>query len=122
MASNSFPVITKQAAGNVEGIPTDLIMYGYDNQIMIVVTQIRKFGTILHARQDVAYDGTTTYSVNTLMGKRDEPLLESCTRRLVEVMGTQGCKRPLILTLGLKSHTPTTLKGVMDLIVENKIW
>lgn len=122
MASNSFPVITKQVAENVDGIPTDVIIYGYDNQIMIVATQIQKFGTILHGRQDVAYDGTTTYSVSTLMGKRDEPLLESCTRRLVELMGSQGCKRPLILTLGLKSHTAATLKGITDLIIKNRIW
>ncbi len=41
-------------------------------------------------RQDATFDGLTTYSINVLMGRRDEALLTLCARQLVELATASG--------------------------------
>jgi len=98
---------------------------GFENRVMVVVTQMGKLGTILQAKQDAVQHGTndsTAYSVQTLLGRRDEPLLETAARRLSELMVSSGCRRPLVLSLGLKRHDPGTLRTILEVIMKNKVW
>ncbi|KAL2641882.1 hypothetical protein R1flu_009469 [Riccia fluitans] len=119
---DSFPVKSKRATADIQGVQTELVLSGYDDSILVLVTQIGKMGTLLHAKKEEIYGGTPTFSVNILMGKRDEPLLQACARQVIEDISNSGGSRPLILSLGLKDHSPETLKSVVQLIVANKIW
>lgn len=40
--------------------------------MQVLVTQIGKLGTILQAKKEETYGGASTFTVNTLFGKRDE--------------------------------------------------
>jgi len=115
-------VATTQTAAVIDGVHTDFVLSSYGNMIMIVVTQLGKMGTILQARQESALDGEVTYTVDTLLGKRDEPLLHACARRVAQLAGERGQRRPVVLTLGLKSHTAQTMKAIVEHIDSNKIW
>ncbi|KAL2636214.1 hypothetical protein R1flu_007693 [Riccia fluitans] len=117
-----FPVKSKRATADIQGVQTELVLSGYDDSILVLVTQIGKMGTLLHAKKEEIYGGTPTFSVNVLMGKRDEPLLQACARQVIEDISNSGGSRPLVLSLGLKDHSPETLKRVVQLIVANKIW
>ncbi|KAL3684766.1 hypothetical protein R1sor_002788 [Riccia sorocarpa] len=118
----SFPVKTKRVTADIQGIPTELVLSGYDDSILVLVTQIGKMGTLLHAKKEEVYGGTSTFSINVLMGKRDEPLLQACARQVIEDISNGGGSRPLVLSLGLKDHSAETLKTAVQLIIANKLW
>ena len=44
-------------------------------------------------RAEAALDGTTSYSVDTLLGRRGEPALDLAARRLAEELCAAGCRR-----------------------------
>nr|XP_024366924.1 proteasome assembly chaperone 3-like isoform X2 [Physcomitrium patens] len=108
--------------GTVQGLKTEVVQFSYDDHIMIAVTQIGKMGTLLHARKEEGYGTGPTFNISILMGKRDEPLMMACARQLIEKMSKTGCSRPLILSLGLADHSAETLKDIIEVVVENKIW
>ena len=49
------------------------------------------------SRQDRALEGAMTFNVTTVMGKRDEPLLEVAARQLAEALADAGCSRSAAL-------------------------
>ncbi|CAM6102561.1 unnamed protein product [Calypogeia fissa] len=118
----TFPVASKRVSTEIQGVKTELVLCGYDDSILVVATQIGKIGTLLSARKEEAYGGGPTYNVHTLMGKRDEPFLAACARQLIENMSESGSTRSLVLSLGLKDHSPTTLKSIIQFVIANKIW
>eukprot|EP00205_Picochlorum_sp_RCC944_P004038 CAMPEP_0182614404 /NCGR_PEP_ID=MMETSP1330-20130603/30347_1 /TAXON_ID=464278 /ORGANISM="Picochlorum sp., Strain RCC944" /LENGTH=73 /DNA_ID=CAMNT_0024834213 /DNA_START=221 /DNA_END=439 /DNA_ORIENTATION=+ len=72
---------------------------------MVVVTQVGKLGNLLQARQD---EFSQTYSVDVLLGRRDDPLLEVCARQLIERLALAGDRRNLLLWIALKGETSTS--------------
>jgi proteasome assembly chaperone 3 len=50
MAAHAFPVPTKQFAAEVLGVHTEFVLQGFDNRVLVVVTQLGKVGTVLQAR------------------------------------------------------------------------
>ena len=44
------PVATKQFCAEVEGTTTDFLISVYSDQLMIMVSQLETFGTVLQAR------------------------------------------------------------------------
>lgn len=121
-AASRFPVKSKQLVTTIQGVKTDIVQCSYDDHLLVIVTQIGKMGTLLHARKEEGYGTAPTFSISILMGKRDEPLLAACARQLIEQMSKTGSSRPLILSLGLSDHSAETLKEVIKVVVENKIW
>ncbi|EFJ38758.1 hypothetical protein SELMODRAFT_402918 [Selaginella moellendorffii] len=107
MASR-FPVSTAQFSSTVQGCETHFVLSGYDDHIMVLATQIGRMGTILQARKEEGECGELSYSVNVLMGRRDEPLLVACARQLIELISNSGSSRSLVLSLGLKDHSQET--------------
>jgi proteasome assembly chaperone 3 len=115
-------VKSKQLVATIQGVKTDIVQCSYDDHLLVIVTQIGKMGTLLHARKEEGYGTAPTFHISILMGKRDEPLLSACARQLIEQMSITGSSRPLILSLGLSDHSAETLKEVIKVVVENKIW
>jgi proteasome assembly chaperone 3 len=122
MASRRFPVTSKQLVTTIQGQKTEVVQCCYDDHIMVIVTQIGKMGTLLHARKEEGYGTAPTFNVSILMGKRDEPLMVACARQLIEQISKGGLTRPLILSLGLSDHSAGALKEIIQVIVANKIW
>lgn len=117
-----FPVAHKKTSLIIKGNKTDVIVCRYDDYFMVMVTQLGCVGTILHARKEGGVSIDPTFSVSVILGKRDEPLLVACGRQLIEQISSCGSSRHLVLTLGLKDHSPGTLKEVISVIVENRLW
>lgn len=117
----AFPVKTKIYSTEIQGVHTDFSFSVYVDRLLLIVTQIGSAGTIISASQDSTFDGSTTYSTNVLMGKRDE-LVSLCARRIVETAGKEGYIKPMVICLGLKEHTPQMLKGIEKMVAENNTW
>ncbi|KAG0456892.1 hypothetical protein HPP92_022049 [Vanilla planifolia] len=118
----SFPVRQKKASLRIKGTKTDIIVFRYVDYFMVMVTQIGCLGTILHARKEEGISIDPTFNVTVIFGKRDEPLLVACARQLIEHVSSCGSSLPLVLSLGLKDHSPGTLKEIISSVIENRLW
>lgn len=76
----------------------------------------------IFARKEEGMSIHSTFSVNVIFGKRDEPMLVACARQLIEHISARGTSKQLLLSLGLKDHSMETLKGVVSAVVENRLW
>ncbi|GBG60454.1 hypothetical protein CBR_g5628 [Chara braunii] len=120
-----FPVVTKRAVDVIEGHETTVLLSGYEDRIMVMVSQIGKLGTLLFAKREEIYDGPKAFQVDTILGKRDEPMLTVCARQLIEkisMAGSRWAHLPLLLSISLKDHSPAMIKGVIAFVEENRIW
>ncbi|KAF8037558.1 hypothetical protein BT93_B0441 [Corymbia citriodora subsp. variegata] len=117
-----FPVPQKTLTLDIKGNKTDFVICSYDDHFMVIVTQIGAMGTILHARKEEGVSIDPTFNVSVVFGKRDEPMMVACARQLIEHISNSRASRQLVLSLGLKDHSPETLKGVVSAIIENRLW
>jgi proteasome assembly chaperone 3 len=122
MDQSAFPVATKLFAKQLDGHHTDFSYSLYADRALLIITQLGSAGTIIEAKSDGGMDGKSTYSTNVLLGKRDEPALTLCARRIVEQAAVAGFSKPMILCLGLKDHTPAMVRQVADAVAETSFW
>jgi len=118
-----FPVVTKQFASLVQGEHTEFVLSSFSDHVFILVTQINKIGTMIKARKDLDIEGSSSYTIHTMLGKRD-PNVEVYARRLIEITSSQGCPKPIIVSISLKkdNNDPQTFKQVISVIAENRVW
>ncbi|XP_050221005.1 uncharacterized protein LOC126671287 [Mercurialis annua] len=114
-----FPVPHKKLFMNIQGRKTDIVICSYDDHFLVIATQIGKMGSILHARKEEGVSLDPTFNVSVIFGKRDEPMLVACARKLIEHISNSGSSRTLILSLGLKDHSVDTMKGIVSAVVQN---
>ena len=70
-------------------------------------------------------EGTPTFTINTLLVVRDDPIYTIYARQLIELMCDQSSVQlPLLLCLGLKKSKDekSTFKKIYQLVSQNKIW
>ncbi|GMG99951.1 hypothetical protein Nepgr_001791 [Nepenthes gracilis] len=79
-------------------------------------------GTILHAKKEDGMAVHPTFNVSVIFGKRDEPMVVACARQLIEHISSTGSSRSLVLSLGLKDHSLETLKAIVTLVTDNRLW
>ncbi|CAN6708800.1 unnamed protein product [Malus baccata var. baccata] len=118
----SFPVADKKFSLEIKGNKTDVVMCSYDDHFLVIATQIGAMGTILQARKEEGMAIHPTFNVSVIFGKRDEPMLVSCARQLIEHISNSGSSKPLVLSLGLKDHSAETLKNIVSAVIENRFW
>lgn len=74
-----------------------LIMWGSCSIVSSVAAFITARSDVMRGcllgRQDRALEGGMTFSVSTVMGRRDQPLLEVAARQLAEALSLAGCDR-----------------------------
>ena len=116
MRSESFAV-------DIAGRATEFMLTAFLDRIMIVATQLGTLGSVLHAEKETV-GGGSTYRVETLLGRRDEPLAELCARQLAERLDAAGCDRPLLLCLALERDalTPAAVKQVLQAVEQHPVW
>ena len=117
-----FPVRTRQYTKDVQGTPTDFLFSVYEDRLLLFVNQLGTAGTIITATQDSTFDGSTTFSTTVLMGRRDEPLLPLCARRIVEGAHAKGYTKTMLICLALKEHSQVCIKDVVRCVDENNPW
>lgn len=130
-APAGFPVRTHQTSFHLNGVPTTVIASLYADRIMFVVTQLGTLGTIVAAQKETVLGGGTTFSTDTLLGARDDPVPELCARQLVERLSQSNCDLPLLLCLALKrdpggeidvTKQKDLVHGVVDACTANPLW
>ncbi|EEF37668.1 uncharacterized protein LOC8289800 [Ricinus communis] len=117
-----FPVPHKKFSVDIKGNKTDIVICSYDDHFLVIATQIETMGSILHARKEEGVSVHPTFNVSVIFGKRNEPMLVACARKLIEHISNSGSSGALVLSLGLKDHSMETLKGIVSAVVENRSW
>lgn len=123
-APHGFPVQTRTTQCSIGGCETHFQLSGYADRVLVVATQVGTLGTIMQAEKETVLGGGSTYRVETLVGRRDDPLLELCTRQLAERLSEAGCDRPLLLCLGLKKESSSleAVRQVVQTVMDNPVW
>ncbi|XP_023525404.1 uncharacterized protein LOC111789023 isoform X1 [Cucurbita pepo subsp. pepo] len=117
-----FPVSHKQASMEIKGIKTDIVICRHDDHFLVIATQIGAMGTMLQARKEEGMAIHPTFSVSTVFGKRNEPMLIACARQLIEQISLSGSYKPLLISLGLRDHSVETMRGILSAVSENRLW
>lgn len=104
----------------VQGQHTDLVISIYTDRILIVLTQLRKLGTVLEITRDTVRkpaegsSGRAIFSVNTLLGvEREEQHL--LARILAEKL---DIKKPVLLTLAVKQLNNQKIKDLVQFVLD----
>ncbi|XP_011098466.1 uncharacterized protein LOC105177125 [Sesamum indicum] len=113
-----FPVRNTMFSLNIKEHKTDIVISSYEDHFLVIATQIGSMGTILHARKEEGVSVDPTFSVRVVLGKRDEPMLITCARQLIEHISKSGSSKALVLSLGLRDHSRETLKGIVSAVIE----
>eukprot|EP00798_Chlamydomonas_sp_ICE-L_P021820 gene21820-28846_t len=120
--SSGIPIRTKIYARNIGGLATDFSFSIYQNQVMLIVTQLGAVGTVMSVARDSSFDGGSTFTSQVMMGRRDEPMLPLCARRIGELANSQGCSKAMIVCLGLKEASPAVLKEIEKVVAADNAW
>ncbi|XP_046578068.1 proteasome assembly chaperone 3-like [Haliotis rubra] len=116
--SAAFPVVTKQVAKEVNNNHTDVLCSKFDDRLLLVVSQLQKFGTMVQISRSIVLDemqqSSSVYSTKVLLGS-DEPLTHVLAKNLIAEVTTT---KPIILTMSLKDTTPKTVKALASLVKE----
>jgi len=81
-------------------VRTEVIVQSFADRHVVVVTQLRKLGTIMTAEAVDGLEGRRSYEIHTLLGRRDDALLDVYARQLIEKIALTSAK-PLLLTIAL---------------------
>ncbi len=106
----------------IDGISTEIICSTFSDYYLVVVTQIGKFGTIIRAESVEKADGGYIFSINTLLGKRDDPLLTIYARQIIERISVHT-RKPLVMAISLKEegrgkdHFEAIVNKVLETII-----
>jgi proteasome assembly chaperone 3 len=91
--------------------------------VLLVASQVGALGTIIEASSESAAGAEAlTFNTNVLAGKRDEPMLQLCARRIIETAAEQGFRKSMVICLGLSDHSMQTMREVAAAVAENNVW
>lgn len=120
----------------VKSIPTDVMIQLFADRISIIVTQMNgRVGTLLSVSvEDSVIDMSRTYNISTLLGRRDDAMVDVLARQVAEQIAKLGGERPgmgggegsavcppIVLGIALKkeaSKDPSILRAVVGCLVE----
>ena len=94
---------------------TDIISISYTDRHFVIITQLNKFGTLIEAKVEKIDSNKNIYYIQSLFGKRDDPLLTIYARQIIENIATYSNNRnnnnnitevkPLLLSIALDSNS-----------------
>lgn len=120
--NTAFPLRTQHFTCDVDDSFTDFLLCAYTDFVMITVTQTESLGTIFQSRVDTNLDGAAAFNIRVLVGNRSDSVLMLCARQLAEGILAAGCTKPLMLCLGLKSLSMTSIRQVIQHVVQHPVW
>ncbi|XP_066595058.1 proteasome assembly chaperone 3-like [Prorops nasuta] len=97
---------------------TDIVVQKYSNRIFLIITQYKKFGTLLSVNREAAINqfNGTTFRIKTLFGKESLEI-HAAARFIADHFETE---KPLLMSIGLKDYESKTLKAIVAAIKEMK--
>jgi hypothetical protein len=104
----------------VQGLQTDLVITNFTNKTLLVLTQLRKLGTVLEISRDSVRNaaegssGRTVYTITTLLGSEDEEIL-LFARILAERL---NLAKPVLLTLAVKQLDNNKIRELVNFVAE----
>ncbi len=115
---------SSQFVAQIAGVRTDFLLTAYTNCLLVVVTQLGSLGTVLRAEEQTVLGSGTTYHVDVLLGRRDDPMAALCARQLGERLAEAGCASPLLLCLALDhlAVVQQTVQQVIDQVLQHPVW
>ena len=107
---HTYPLQTQTKINN-----TDIISISYTDRHFVIITQLNKFGTLIEAKVEKIDSNKNIYYIQSLFGKRDDPLLTIYARQIIENIATYSNNRnnnnnitevkPLLLSIALDSNS-----------------
>lgn len=127
MAQPSSPVRTQQFSIDLGGAPAQVVVLGYTDRVMVIVSQAGTLGTVVAAQKEAVLGGGSTYRVDTVLGSRTDPAAELCGRQLAEGLEGAGCELPLLLCLGTAPGAGggagrAAVRAVVDGVLAHRVW
>ena len=123
-AMANYPIQKKSHVTSNNGeILTEIISTTYTDRHFVVISQMKKLGTLIDTWAETKADGGKTFNMVTLLGRRDDPLLNVYARQLVERISMVSDK-PLLLAIALKPNgrDTETFQSVLNEIVNCNSW
>jgi proteasome assembly chaperone 3 len=120
----SFPAVNRAQVTNADGLVTDIVCTTYDDYHFVNITQLQKMGTVIRAWSNKLEGlGDTSYEMSTLLGKRDDPLLDVYARQIIEKVSARSNK-PLLLGVALKpeGRDAKTFQDILNKLFEIATW
>jgi proteasome assembly chaperone 3 len=120
----AHPTQTKISILSTNGeVCTDIICTTYNDRHFVVISQMKKFGTLINAWAETKADGGKSFDMVTLLGRRDDPLLNVYARQLIEKISLVSDK-PLLLAVALVAggRDVETFQNVLNNIASNNSW
>ena len=120
----AHPIQSKSSISSSNGeVCTDIICTTYNDRHFIVISQMKKFGTLINAWAETKADGGKSFDMVTLLGRRDDPLLNVYARQLIEKISLVSDK-PLLLAIALVAggRDVETFQNVLNNIASNNSW
>ena len=103
-SASLFPATDSAVVRSAEGVETTIISTSYDDYHFVNITQINKMGTVIHAWPNkIEGMGDVIYETKTLLGKREDSLLDVYARQIIERI-EKVSNKPLILAISLKEE------------------
>eukprot|EP00639_Heterosigma_akashiwo_P005173 CAMPEP_0194569516 /NCGR_PEP_ID=MMETSP0292-20121207/7195_1 /TAXON_ID=39354 /ORGANISM="Heterosigma akashiwo, Strain CCMP2393" /LENGTH=120 /DNA_ID=CAMNT_0039419771 /DNA_START=103 /DNA_END=465 /DNA_ORIENTATION=+ len=118
-----------QSAAIIDGIHTEFVISIFDDRVFVLVTQMKKMGTLVSVEAEGAgagalgLGGGSGYSVSVLLGRRDDPLLAVYARQVMERV-CSSLQRPLLLGIALKpeGRGTSTFEAIINELISMKRW
>ncbi|XP_031847041.1 proteasome assembly chaperone 3-like [Nomia melanderi] len=104
----------------IDGHHTDIALKIYSNRVLAVITQFKKFGTlVVVSRGTVVHElNNRTFSTKVLFGKDDIEVV-AAARFITEQIDVD---KPVLVSISLKNYDPKTLKAIAKAVNEIKSW
>lgn len=66
----------------------DIVFNEYDDRYFVIITQMNKIGTLVEASAEdsILREGALTYTTSTLIGKRDDMLIDVYARHILDIL------------------------------------
>lgn len=120
----AHPIQSKSSVRSTNGeVCTDIICTTYNDRHFVVISQMKKFGTVISAWAETKADGGKSFDMVTLLGRRDDPLLNVYARQLIEKISIVSDK-PLLLAIALVEggRDVQTFQDILNNIAGHNSW
>jgi hypothetical protein len=66
----------------------DIVFNEYDDRYFVIITQLNKIGTLVEASAEdsIMREGALSYNISTLIGKRDDVLIDIYARQVLDLL------------------------------------
>ncbi|OCT61525.1 hypothetical protein XELAEV_18047552mg [Xenopus laevis] len=116
-------VVSIQAEVVINGVATQVVCSAFTNQILVVVTQYGKMGTLVSVTPNLVSSdlGKPSLTTKVLLGQ-DEPLVHVCAKNLVTFVSEAAKNKPILLSMALKDKSVDCIKTIKDVIRSCQVW